>query len=367
MKKLENIRIGKKLTILLAVSLSTLIGVGIVSLWAILSIRGAAGQEREESSRMMTAQKLSGDLGRVDAIVGHITLSKHCQGCHETAAGGSRENYSRTVQETSSLLGELQAAVNPAEGRKLIDSLVKASSTSLQTNSRALELQQSAKTSEAAALYCGQSLPDIAQVDQSLQDYLTWERSRLAEKRQRTESLSSGLPVLLTLLSLLGGVLAAAIGWAVYRSIRGPLAAAVSYLEKVAGGDLAKDVTPEHLARRDEIGALAKAVQQMTESLRGVVQGITEEIGVLSTSSSELTASSAGMSDGSQQASDKAHAVAAAAEEMSANVTSVASGMEQTTTNLTSVASATEQMTATIGEIAGNSEKARRITEEATR
>ena len=41
--------------------------------------------------------------------------------------------------------------------------------------------------------------------------------------------------------------------------------------------------------------------------------------------------------------------------------------MEQTTTNLASVASATEEMTATIGEIASNSEKARRITEEATR
>jgi methyl-accepting chemotaxis protein len=41
--------------------------------------------------------------------------------------------------------------------------------------------------------------------------------------------------------------------------------------------------------------------------------------------------------------------------------------MEQTSTNLGSVASATEQMTATIGEIAGNSEKARRITEDATK
>jgi chromosome segregation ATPase len=48
-------------------------------------------------------------------------------------------------------------------------------------------------------------------------------------------------------------------------------------------------------------------------------------------------------------------------------VVSVAAGMEQTSTNLSSVASATEQMTATIGEIAGNSEKARRITEDATR
>ena len=41
--------------------------------------------------------------------------------------------------------------------------------------------------------------------------------------------------------------------------------------------------------------------------------------------------------------------------------------MEQTTASLANVATATEQMTSTIGEIAGNSEKARRITDEATR
>jgi methyl-accepting chemotaxis protein len=41
--------------------------------------------------------------------------------------------------------------------------------------------------------------------------------------------------------------------------------------------------------------------------------------------------------------------------------------MEQATANLTGVTAATEQMTSTIGEIAGNSEKARRITEDATR
>ncbi len=65
--------------------------------------------------------------------------------------------------------------------------------------------------------------------------------------------------------------------------------------------------------------------------------------------------------------SEKAQTVAAATEEMSINVTSVAAGMEQTTTNLSNVAAATEEMTSTISEIAGNSEKARRITGDATR
>src|ERR1019366_8397648 len=76
-----------------------------------------------------------------------------------------------------------------------------------------------------------------------------------------------------------------------------------------------------------------------------------------------LTASARQMSAGSE----KAQTVAAATEEMSANVTSVAAGMEQATTNLSNVAAATDEMTSTISEIAGNSEKARRITGDATR
>ena len=113
---------------------------------------------------------------------------------------------------------------------------------------------------------------------------------------------------------------------------------------------------------------VGSGVLLVTQSnLRQAVNEITGGIHLMSSSSSELSANSSQMSNGSQQASGKAHAVAAAAEQMTVNVMSVASGMEEATANLTTVASATEQMTATIGEIAGNSEKARRITGEATR
>jgi len=58
--------------------------------------------------------------------------------------------------------------------------------------------------------------------------------------------------------------------------------------------------------------------------------------------------------------------VTEAAERMRCTTTSVTMGMDQTTGRLAEVTSATEQMVATIGEIAGNSEKARRVTSEAT-
>ncbi len=156
-------------------------------------------------------------------------------------------------------------------------------------------------------------------------------------------------------------------GFVLTRGIAAPLTGVVAHLGNIADGDLSQDASAEFQARGDEIGILARAQQAMIVALRKMVQEIAGGIQVLSSSSTELCPVPREMTSGSRHASDKAHSVSAAAEEMSSNITSVAAGMEQATTNLAHVSSSTEQMTATIGEIAQNSEKARRITDEATR
>jgi methyl-accepting chemotaxis protein len=150
------------------------------------------------------------------------------------------------------------------------------------------------------------------------------------------------------------------------RGVTRPLSVAIGHVEHVAKGDLSRDLPAEYLARSDEIGTLARAIQEMCVGLREMVGEISSGVTVLSSSASLLHKSSGRMTAESREASDKAHSVAAAAEQMSSNVTSVAVGMEETTTNLSNVASATEQLTATAAEIAGNSEKARVITHDAT-
>ena len=150
------------------------------------------------------------------------------------------------------------------------------------------------------------------------------------------------------------------------RSVTGPLAVAVAQVENVAQGDLSGELPPDFLERRDETGVLARAMQKMSAKLREMIGEISGDVGILSSAAADLQSSSSQMTSESRNASDKAHSVAAAAEEMSSNVTSVAAGMEQAATNLSHVATATDQMTATISEIAGNSERARRITAEAT-
>jgi methyl-accepting chemotaxis protein len=120
------------------------------------------------------------------------------------------------------------------------------------------------------------------------------------------------------------------------------------------------------IEQKDEIGDLAKALNEMRANIHRMVADIGGCVQTLASSSTELSTVSAQMAYGVKDMSESANGVAAAAEESSANTVSVAASMEQATTNLSSVASATEEMSATVGEIASNSEKARAISSDAT-
>ncbi|HEV3118293.1 MAG TPA: methyl-accepting chemotaxis protein, partial [Gemmataceae bacterium] len=316
---------------------------------------------------MLMAQRVGSDLGTVNAVVGHITLSEHCATCHGVATGGDRSEQIRTAKECRSLLADMKTKEQTADGKKLLGELDAAGAGWLDANLKVLELGLAGKRAKAAEAYRDESIPSVGPVQHALAGYVSWQQQRLQQKRESADKLMRKLPIPITALSFIALTISTLLGVVISRSISGPLAAAVSHLGEVAGGDVSREVSAEYLERGDEIGLLARTMQSMSASLRDVIKNMTGGIGVLFSSSADLSANSTQMSDGSREASGKAHSVASAAEQMTANVVSVAAGMEQTSTNLSSVASATEQMTATIGEIAGNSEKARRITEDATR
>ncbi len=194
-----------------------------------------------------------------------------------------------------------------------------------------------------------------------------WQDDLVTENEKQRTAISGTIWMLLAVGSLFAVATSIAVGIVLTRGIASPLKTAAVLLDQIAGGDVSKDTPEEFRKREDEIGILSRAMQSMTVALRKMIQEIAGGVKVLSSSSAQLMSSSGQMTAGSREASDKAHSVSAAAEEMSSNITSVAAGMEQTATNLSHVASATEQMTSTIGEIAQNSEKARRITDNATR
>ena len=190
-------------------------------------------------------------------------------------------------------------------------------------------------------------------------------KTLLKDLEKDRDDFSQRTSTILWVLSAAGILIGVLLALVTTISITRPVAAIVSQLGEIAQGDVSKDLEAKWLDRGDEIGALAKAIQAVSASLRGMLRDVTGGVQTLASSSTEMSAIAGQMASGAQGTSSKSATVATAAEEMSANTSSVAAGMEQATTNLSSVATATEEMSATIGDIAANSEKARAISAEA--
>src|SRR5690606_35918125 len=115
-----------------------------------------------------------------------------------------------------------------------------------------------------------------ARVDQA---YATQEQAMQGELGRNTLAI-----VLATALALLVGVLAA---WLITRAVVGPLKRVIDRARRIAAGDLAID---GEVARRDEVGQLMQAMQQMAAGLSGIVSGLQHGIEQLAGSAQALSA-----------------------------------------------------------------------------
>jgi methyl-accepting chemotaxis protein len=359
MNKFANMKIGKKITYILGGIIFLLVGMSTLSLWGVYSNEKLGLTVVQRLTKARLAAAIDGTSATIAASLGTAIIEKKLAPEDVKTLEEEREARKAAIQQFHDLADSPTSIKHSADMADMVQSIV----------DRGRKIQQSlvdGHFAEAAKAY-----PDFVHGSVELRakakEAAQWQLTRAGDAEKTNKENAGAVWYALIAGNVLAVALAVLGGMVLSRGIAKPLSAAVAHLGQVAKGDLSKDAPAEFQVRGDEIGSLARAKQSMIVHLREMVQELNSGVEVLASSSTELSANSGHMTESGRHASEKASAVAAAAEEMNANVTSVAAGMEQTTTNLASVASATEEMTATIGEIASNSEKARRITEEATR
>jgi methyl-accepting chemotaxis protein len=166
-----------------------------------------------------------------------------------------------------------------------------------------------------------------------------------SDAMEKRGSQEYGRARLITLLSLGGGLLVAAlVGLAIMRLIRSQLATVSTALGAVADGDL---TVPAEVRARDELGAMAVAVNRARDGLRGTISSITTGSHTLGESTQRLTGVTARLADGARDTATQTGVVAAAAGDVSASVQSVAAG--------------SDEMGASIREIAQNANNAAQV------
>ncbi len=141
----------------------------------------------------------------------------------------------------------------------------------------------------------------------------------------RMESQYQDAAGILITISVIITLLAAIIGWAITRSITGPIRETVEMANKVASGDLTVEVRSD---RADEFGQLQAAFATMVTNLGELVREINSGASSIASSSEELSTVTSQTSQGVAEQQSQTDQVATAMNEMVATVGDVAKSAE---------------------------------------
>jgi len=275
MSKLANIKMGKKLALAFGGGVLQLALLAGLALWSIGAVNSATEKAQKESSKMNLAMQVDSNLLEISLRMIGLPASK--QPAVDT------ERALAVGKEYAEALAYLKANAVTEEGKRQLTSIEAAVVPWQELNNRIMGAAQAHKRIDAAKV-TEESLAHCLAVKAALAEFVAHRQKRLEETGRERQAVASRMSLLMIALGVACLLIAGVGGTLIASSITRPLTAAIAHLDRVAGGDLSRDMPGEHLERGDEIGLLSRAVQTMSANLREVFQHITGGINVVSSS-----------------------------------------------------------------------------------
>jgi methyl-accepting chemotaxis protein len=213
---------------------------------------------------------------------------------------------------------------------------------------RMFKIRESAEWNQSNKLMAEEVTPRADRIVGLLEEMAKGQRELVAKDTLLLSSESSRLGSIVLLATGVGVVLAIVLSWFITRGVTGPAVKLVDLAGALAAGDLTKTVD---VASDDEMGDVARAINEAATKMRGTLEKIGENTISLGGSSAELSEISRRMGTSAEQTSVQAGVAATSADEVTRSVQAVAAGAEE--------------MSASIREIAKNAHDAARIATDA--
>ncbi len=163
------------------------------------------------------------------------------------------------------------------------------------------------------------------------------------DKQAKASAATSSTEI--AVVAVIGGLLAAGIGWIVIRRILAPIRRVSAVLSQVADGDLTQTTGVQG---RDEVAQIAEALDRANARTRATVVSLGEAAQALAVNADKLSAVAKQITSSAEGTSAQATVVSASAEQISHNVQTVASGAEEMGASIAEITQTATQA-ATVG------------------
>jgi methyl-accepting chemotaxis protein len=291
--------------------------IGMVGVYSIRNINGNdAKLYRDMTVPISQLGQISTAFQRVRVNLAKVILEETAQKRDEHKA-----QIKKLSEEITTLTNSIDKGATSPEEKTLLKDFANARAVFIPIINRIVELSSSGKKADALAIYENEAVT-AARHEQEILDKMVADKVKDAKETAERNAAEGRTAQILTIaFTLIGLLLAVTMGFSIAAVISAPLQKAVQFAAVVASGDLSAEL---NVRRKDEIGMLADALNDMTVRLRQVISKMIDTSGNLSSAANQLSSTSEQMATGTEEVASQAGTVAVASEEMSATSNDIA-------------------------------------------
>ena len=346
MKLINNLTVGKKVSVLVILSIVFLCTIGYSGYHYLLKMNN--DMESMYTDRLMPVKLLNENHSHARAIEADLfkmmlttdmglkqSLKQDIDARVDTF-NNNLANYEKTKLDPTEkeILPKLKSTLQEYKG-SMSEVIALAMANE---NSKAYQLytERAQKDAETFQKY----ITELAEYDAKTADKINTENDE-----DFTKAKTIFLGILLTALTIM-----LAFSRLIIKAITVPLGKIAAHLTYFADKDFSNDVPQEFLVRKDEFGKIAFAFNKVTESMRMLIRQMEESAEQLSAASEELTASA-------QQSAQVTTQVATAISEVAAGSGKQLSAIDDTSAVVEQMSAGIQQVAANTNNVAGTSDK----------
>ena len=315
-------KIGTRLGVVFGAILLCVIAVGGIGLsWlGRLNSNMSASMQKRYNTVELTHQTIENSITNA-----RITLQLFETADPEEEKKLNQENEGIS-HEISGQVAEIEKSLSSTQEREMFEVVTQDRQAYISARNKAKALLADKKRDQALAALRGDVIPALDKYRAMWEKFIDLQTAAMQQTmKESQEAYAVGRRIALLLLAVTL-FLATFAAISVTRSITGPIEQAVEHAERIAAGDLTKEIL---VTNRSETGQLQQSMREMSSRLSGIIRDVREGSAAVASAAQQVSASSQSLSQGTSEQAASVEEMSSSLEQMNASITQNADNSRQ--------------------------------------
>lgn len=226
----------------------------------------------------------------------------------------------------SGQIAEIEKSLSNDKERDIFEVVTQRRQAYISAREKAKKLLADKKHDEAMNALAEDVIPALDIYRATWQKFIDLQTEAMTESMKESQAAFATGRKMALLMLVLALMVSPIIAYSVTRSITVPIKQAVEHAERIAAGDLTREIT---VSSQSETGQLQQAMHDMSRKLSGIIRDVREGSVAVASAAQQVSASSQSLSQGTSEQAASVEEMSSSLEQMNASITQNADNSRQ--------------------------------------